>query len=149
VHCIGAVLTAYGGWRLASGGDRALEGGRGGHAEDILFGAAAGVLSGALATPGPAIAVASTRAAWAAEPGTARANLAAIQLVLSAATLANYGVEGRLSEPSLWALCSVALPAAAIGHLAGRAVNAAIEQEAYATLLNYALLANGALLLTQ
>jgi len=147
-HALGYMLAAYGAWQFLSPDEPQSQKTKPSPAIDVIVGAACGILAGAFATPGPAVAIGSTVCSWSRhDPQTLRGNLA---FILGLVTLAVFFVDefqGLVSDPEVWYTVAACMPASVLGIVLGELINESIPAPIFKKLLQGTLVLYGALLI--
>jgi hypothetical protein len=107
-------------------------------------GVAAGILGGAVGTPGPPVILYISAQGW--SPRTIKANLQAFIVVNQMVILAGYGVAGLVTRHVRWLALTLFLPAVG-GVLAGAACFSRIDAASFRRLVFALLFASGVVLL--
>lgn len=147
-HALGFMLAAYGAWQFLTP-DEPVESQKTkpSPAIDVIVGAACGILAGAFATPGPAVAIGATVCSWSrGNPQNLRGNLA---FILGLVTLAVFFVDeyqGLVSDPEVWFTVAACMPASVLGIVLGEFINESIPAPIFKKLLQGTLVLYGALL---
>jgi uncharacterized membrane protein YfcA len=107
-------------------------------------GVVAGVLGGAVGTPGPPVVLYAAAQGW--SPRTIKANLQIFFIVNEAVILAGYWWAGLLTR-DVWRFTAIFFVPAALGLIAGMALFARVDQRRFRQIVFALLFASGAVLL--
>eukprot|EP00930_Biecheleria_cincta_P035020 TRINITY_DN2412_c0_g2_i1.p1 TRINITY_DN2412_c0_g2~~TRINITY_DN2412_c0_g2_i1.p1 ORF type:complete len:318 (+),score=45.33 TRINITY_DN2412_c0_g2_i1:132-1085(+) len=147
-HTLGYMLAAYGAWQFFTPDEPQKQKTQPSLAIDVIVGAACGILAGAFATPGPAVAIGATACSWSRhDPQTLRGNLA---FILGLVTLAVFIVDksqGLVSDPEVWFTVAACMPAGVLGLALGEVISDSIPAPMFKKLLQGILVLYGALLI--
>lgn len=110
----------------------------------IGAGAAAGVLGGAVGTPGPPVVLWAAAQEW--SPRQVKANLQVFFIVNELTLLIGYWWAGLLTR-DVWRFSALLLPPAVLGLVAGMALFARVDQRRFRQIVFAVLFVSGALLL--
>jgi len=148
-QALGYQLAAYGAWQLIREEDpESQEQSSSNMAADVVIGAACGVLAGAFATPGPAVAIGATVCSWGkCDPATCRGNLAFILGLVTLAVFLVDASQGRVSDPQLWYTVAACVPSCFLGIVLGEFINDSIPAPVFKKFLQGTLISYGALLI--
>ncbi|HEV8471751.1 MAG TPA: sulfite exporter TauE/SafE family protein [Methylomirabilota bacterium] len=109
-------------------------------------GVVAGVLGGAVGTPGPPVVLYAAAQGW--SPRTIKANLQIFFIVNEAVILAGYWWAGLLTR-DVWRFTAIFFVPAALGLIAGMALFARVDQRRFRQIVFALLFASGAVLLVR
>lgn len=145
---LGYMLAAYGAWQFLVPDEPQSQETKPSPAIDVIIGAACGILAGAFATPGPAVAIGATACSWSQhDPKIVRGNLA---FILGLVTLAVFFVDesqGLISDPEVWYTVGACFPTSVLGIVLGGFINESIPAPIFKKLLQGTLVMYGALLI--
>jgi len=147
-QALGYMLAGYGAWQFLKEDEAESQEQGSSMASDVMIGAACGLLAGAFATPGPAVAIGATACSWSRQdPATSRGNLA---FILGLVTLGVFLVDAsqdRVSDPELWFTVAACVPTSIFGIVLGGFITDSIPAPIFKKLLQGTLVSYGALLI--